>query len=467
MPEFPRAHSERALTTKAPRAMRDDADIRNEAAGKAKVMGAAVSEMSKSMAAWTAHVEKVQSDTALFNYKTGLQEISNAAVNDTDMSNEPRYQKALQELKKTVVTGIESDHLKKRMGAELNYMEQVGAIGIQQEFRKKTILHGQAIKMGEMELKADSGDIAGIKAVAKEAIADGTWNELEAYKQERRHISQARENMFISDLNNNPEKAKQGLQQNAYGFTVEELNNAGKVYEREVQVIRDQNENLIIDEGRELKDTDVAGKDALIEKVADQRKKGLIDANFADSKTKELESVSTPKVDSNEADEQANILAIKFASLKKKEAWAKRASFAERAQFRADVLEAKRIGAIDKTTMNDYLDRAAKHFKNDKQLATSLESMFSMSEDLYSNPDNRNVAKAQMVKDLMNKIINDIPPDEALTQVITERVESDYPGYPAERLVETMRDLGHSDLQQTWDALENMKRKKAAWPSQD
>ena len=82
MPDFPRASSQRDLTTSQPRAMRDDADIRTDAANNAKIAGGAIDSITDTTVKWNASVEKVQSDTAMYNMKSGLLDISEQLVNE-------------------------------------------------------------------------------------------------------------------------------------------------------------------------------------------------------------------------------------------------------------------------------------------------------------------------------------------------------------------------------------------------
>ena len=76
MPEFPRANSERSLTTDQPRAFRDDADIRTDAVDRNKIAANAIDTVTDTTMKWNASVEKVQSDTAMYNLKSGLLDVS-------------------------------------------------------------------------------------------------------------------------------------------------------------------------------------------------------------------------------------------------------------------------------------------------------------------------------------------------------------------------------------------------------
>ena len=214
MPEFPRYNSERSLTTKQPRAMHPGADIRNEAGALTKRAKGAVDDFSKTLMAWNKNVERVQTDTALYNYKMDLQEISNDAVNEQDITKLGDYQKRLAKLKEQVLGSVGSNHVKNQMAAELNYMESVGNVGLQKEFRQKVIIHDQARATGELDNAARTGNIYEVERITAKAVEDGTWNELEAEKRRIQYSSKARMSAFTADLNANPKQTKQNLKKN-------------------------------------------------------------------------------------------------------------------------------------------------------------------------------------------------------------------------------------------------------------
>jgi len=434
MPDFPRAHSERALTTKQPRAMRNDADVRNEAAGKAKVMSGAVNQLQSGMQKWQQYTEKVQQDTALYNYKTGLQEISNEAVLDKDITSEGSYQKRVQDLKKDATAGIASERVKQGMAAEINYMETVGSIGIQTEFRKKTVLHGQKVALDNLSLLAQSpGNEEAIKLAAADATKSGYWNEVQGRAQEVKYLKQMRQNWLIQDINEDPGVAEKGILSNKYGFDLGELENAGKIYERELQVIRNQTEEELID----LQSSGGLTEDI----VKDMRDKKKIDANFAKSMIKDLNTVSVPKPEALESITGANILAEKFKALKDNEwAW-KSASFEDRTKFRADAFDAHRNGFIDDEELDEYLGETSKKFYSSPEFTNAMQAVFDTSQEYVSN-EKKAISKQQMTKALMEKVKAGIAPKDALNEVVIDRIGADYPGVDPENLMFTAKKRG-------------------------
>ena len=437
MSEFPRAHSERALTTERPQALRDDADIRNEAAGKAKVAGAAVESLSKSVTDWNGVVEKVQTDTALYNYKTGLQDISNNAAMDTDINSERKYQKQVLDLKKNVLKGVSSEQVKNRMGAELNYMEKVGSIDIQTAFRKKTVAHGQSVALSNLELLSQTpGSEKAIEAAIKDAVQTGYFDEVEGFKQEKLYKAKMRENWFLQEVNENPADAKKRLIDNAYGFTISEKDDAWKVYDRELRTIQDQSEK----EFMQMKLDGTLKEDAIRAAI----KKEKIAPETGIAMIKDLNTVVQPKATELDKVAAFNKLVAMRDALKDKDPWFWTSStFQERSKYRAEVFKAHSNGFIDDDQLsNDFLtEEISDKFMADKVFQNAMKQVNSLSEN-YQSREDKDIAKAMMSKDLTRKIMDGLTPDEALRAVSAERIQADFPDVKAEDLLFTAKKYG-------------------------
>lgn len=452
MPEFPRHSSQRSLTTQQPRAFRQDADIRSDAADRSKIAGKAIADVTDTMTKWNAAVEKVQYDTAMYNFKSGLQEISNEVVLDPDITAEATYQKKMQDLRKSVTKGIGNTGLVNRMTPELNYLENMGSLGIQQEFRKKTIIHGQKIKLDELSLVAQNPTADGpeqIKAIVDDAVKSGYWDEVKGRQLQKQYTDDLRENMFIQDLNADPATTEKNLMKNNYGFDVDELENAGKIYERELKVIQNQTEENLI----EMYVNNTLTEDT----IREQLRLGKVSASFAKTQIKALNTVTIPKVEALESVTQQNILAAKYNALKDKEwAW-KNASYDDRTQFRADVFQAKHKGWIDQELFEDYLTKSKDKFFSDPVFQNAMKSVFDMSKE-YATTEAKAIAQAQMSKDLMRKAGNGMAPLEALDAVLQERIASDFPGVDPVDLVYTAKKRGVK----VWQVYELLKGAESA-----
>ena len=439
MPEFPRAHSDRALTTRQPRAFRDDADIQDQAGKRTKIASNAVAQVTETANKWNQAVEKIQTDTAMYNFKVGLQEIANEAVNENDIAAESRYQKKVQDLKKEVVGGINNPGLVNRMGPELDYMVNMGSLGIQKTFRDKTVIHGQKVKTQEMALAAQTGDIDGIAALAKDGVSSGYWNELEAYKLETKYKKEARENMFIQDLNDNPAEAEKALARNAYGFDVEELDNAGKVFERQLNVIQNQTaeEFMQMKLDGTLKDEDLIRQAVAIKKL---------DPKVGIAMIKDLNTVVAPKATALDKTTEFNKLVAMRDALKSKEsAWLGlgNADWEQRANYRAAVFNAHASGLITDAEMStDFLqEEVTAKFMNDPKFQNSMKEIYDMSEQ-YMSKEDRDIAKAEMSKSITRKVMGGMAPADALSETIIERVAADFPGVDPVSLVYTAKKRG-------------------------
>lgn len=437
MPDFPRADSQRALTTQQPRALRNDADIQDRAGKMTKQTTAALDTAQQGMMQWQTHVDKVQQDTALYNYKIGMQKISNDAVLDTDITAEAKYQKQVQDLKKDVLKGVSSEYVKNNMAAELNYMQTVGAIGIQSEFRKKTVLHGQAVAQANLDLLAQSpGNEEAIKKATKDAIKTGYWDEPTAYAKEKKALTDMRQNSFIQDLNEDPAKAQQALLKNTYGFSVEELESAGKIYERDLKVIQNQNEKDFIQQKLDgtLKE-DV---------IRDAIKKKKVDPQSGIAMIKDLNTVVQPQATQLDKVTAFNKLVAMRDSLKDKDPWFwTNSTFSERAKYRAEVFDAHRKGLISTDEMEkDFLSpEVSDKFMGDKVFQNAMKQVNSLS-DQYQSREDKDIAKAMMSKDLTRKVMDGMRPDDALQVVSAERIQADFPDVKAEDLLYSAKKYG-------------------------
>lgn len=441
MPEFPRHHSERTPTTAQPRALRKDADVRDEARHRTRAAVSGIAEITDATLKWNAAVEKIQADTARHNFKLGIHEISNQAVQDTDITAEPIYQKKIQDLRKQVTDGLGNPSLAKRMGAELDYMANMGSLGIQSTFRKKTIIHGQKVKMDELNMIAQNpteNSAVEIKAVIADAVKAGYWDEVQGYKYEQRYLAQMRQNMFIQDLNEDPAQAQKNMLKNTYGFTIEELNDAGKIFERELKVIQNQTEI----EGMQMKLDGTLTEDWL----RDQMKIKKLGAKAGIAMIKDLNTIVAPKATALDKTAEFNRLVAMRTALKKKEnvfLGFGDASFDERTEYRAAVFDAHRKGLITDSEMeNDFLtEEISNKFMRDPKFNNAMEAIYDTSEQYMSRED-KAIAKAQMSKELVRKVMDGMNPTDALDLVIREKIAADFPGVDPVDLMYTAKKRG-------------------------
>lgn len=229
MPDFPRYSSQRSLTTQQPRALRDDADIHTEAAERTKIATGAISDVSDTLVKWNAAVEKIQADTAMYNFRAGMQEIYTDASLDSDINAESKYQQRRADLQESVVKGIDNQGLINRITPELNYLSNLGSMEIQTAFRKKIILHGQKIVLDDLTLLANNPtDLSedAIKNRITEAVTDGLYSEVEGFKLQKEYLSDMQQNRFRQDARLDREQAKKNLESGKYNFDQKQTDTA-------------------------------------------------------------------------------------------------------------------------------------------------------------------------------------------------------------------------------------------------
>lgn len=437
MAEFPRANSERALTTKQPLALRDDFVAEDSAGKLTKQTTNALSGVQDSMVKYQAFTEKVQQDTALYNYKTGAQEIANRAVEDTNIQNEGLYQKQLLELQKNSVKGISSERVKNGLSAEMNYMNTVASVGIQTEFRKKTLLHGQAVAQANLDTLAQTpGNESAIKSAVQDAVKTGYWDEVTGYSKEKSALKDMRKNGLIQLVNDDPAEAEKALVSNKPGFDVAELDNAWKIYDRELKSIQDQTEK----EFMQMKLDKTLNEDVI--RIAIKKKK--LDPQSGIAMIKDLNTVVQPKATALDKTAAFNKLVAMRDALKDKDPWFwTDSTFKERTKYRAEVYNAHSQGLISDDEMDkDFLSpEISDKFMGDKVFQNAMKQVNSLSSQ-YQSKEDKAIAQALMSKSLTRKVMDGMSPEEALNVVSAERIQADFPDVRAEDLLFSAKKYG-------------------------
>lgn len=108
-------------------------------------------------------------------------------------------------------------------------------------FMKNIGKNGDAITRGKLDLMANAfdGTPASEKAIdytINQAVANHIYDPGEAYKLKEQTIKEARNKLFINDLNTNPELADERLKSNYYKFDVDVAEKARSHYETQVKL---------------------------------------------------------------------------------------------------------------------------------------------------------------------------------------------------------------------------------------
>lgn len=175
---------------------------------------------------------------------------------------------------------------------DLHAIETENAISA--TFMKNIAINGDVVTREALKELSDAYD--GSEAVKKaiettinQAAANHIYNPKQAYVLKEDTLKEAKDNFFLRDLNTNPAIAEEKLKTNAYDFDIVELKNARSIYDTDIQKIRNQNEEAVIDSYLKNELTP-----EIVRSLRDQKK---IDANFAVSMIATLNKPPSIKTD--------------------------------------------------------------------------------------------------------------------------------------------------------------------------
>jgi len=138
MPNFPRHSSGASLTTQQPRAFRNDADFRNDAAVNNKIASTAISAIQDTAVKWNDAL--VTSQVNAFKAQKGIfmADVKSRATLDPDQNAADKYLKEVEDYNKNALKGM-SEMAKREAGAELFSDTEIAKIQINGVFQKKII----------------------------------------------------------------------------------------------------------------------------------------------------------------------------------------------------------------------------------------------------------------------------------------------------------------------------------------
>lgn len=227
MPPFPRYQSKGQLTTQKPAVdavANTDAQISETRAQ----MGQAVSENSLK---WVNALDTIQKTTALANFKTGMADIQNRALNDPNYNNSEQYYSEIKKLKDDNLKGFSTKTAETEMALNFGYESQVGSIQVENIFKKKALDMGRAstLRLLDQESSNPSPNMeSNISGILSAQIDKGIFSHEEGYKLEQDHIKAGRYNAFLADVNTDPALAQARLEKNEYGLDALSLDKAKK-----------------------------------------------------------------------------------------------------------------------------------------------------------------------------------------------------------------------------------------------
>ena len=371
-----------------------------------------------------------QEGTAKLEFLKAAQAEEERSLTDTEnLSDLTSYQRSLKEKSAQALSKVSNPQLRRQLENEfeLQAMQSLTKIKATQWTRMK---EKNVANMNEFIIEAQAqfanGDGAALDTIVRDVnsyVKAGIISADDAQKVTAAAFKGAKKSRFTYDINNNPALTEQNLLKNTYNFDVAELDAAQKVFEQQLKVIRNDTQQSLID----MRIAGTTPKEDMVNIIKEQRKLGRIDAAFAKSAIDDIEKVTIPNVSALESVTQKNILDAKFTALKDKE-WAWRtASFDDRTQFRADVFKAHSNGWIDDDQLNGYLSSNTDKYFSDPKFTNAMKAVFNTS-DHYATTEKKEIAKHQMSSALMEKVGNGVDPQQALDEVVTERMAADFPG---------------------------------------
>lgn len=162
-------------------------------------------------------------------------------------------------------------------------------LDVQSDWMKNVARNGQAATGIYYDAIATTfkGTPEEIKAINDRAnldIANNISTPEQAYKDAQATIKKGWNNMYLTDLKDNPKLAGERLDAKFYGFDVVETEKARAIYDREIKKIQNDTADAIIKD-------ELNGKPHSVDEIIDLMNLGKIDTGWAESKIKNLTTI--------------------------------------------------------------------------------------------------------------------------------------------------------------------------------
>ncbi len=226
--------------------------------------------------------QEAKETQAELNQRTQNDDLLARATADPDVNSYDKYKQENDKIKKESVAGFKNKLNAGNAIAKADYYAKTTDTQLQAIFRKKMIDNQQANLLGLLDKDAAIGSIDSIKSRIERNKQQGFINETDAYKLEEKYTKQAKQNMFLADLNADPETAKENLSKNVYDFAPKELETAKKFQDKADKRMKEEFKNAqmatVNDFGEKLAKRTLTNED-----VQDAISSGLIDAEMGGS----------------------------------------------------------------------------------------------------------------------------------------------------------------------------------------
>jgi hypothetical protein len=191
------------------------------------------------------------------------------------------YEDSLRKLRQDVVKGFNNKETEEKfLSSEYDLSAISTKNAIQTKFNKNMISEGRSTTNELVDNFANAYAISGdewylekIGTTLDRATSQGFFDAEKSSDLKKAALKDARNKLFINDLNSNPKLADDRLKSNFYKFEVDDMEKARAHYTRELNLIKNTNEEAVLD--------DYLNGGLTIDRVKALRDEKKIDANFA------------------------------------------------------------------------------------------------------------------------------------------------------------------------------------------
>jgi len=435
------------------------------------------------IAKWQEASDLVKYTAAKANYEANSVDIMNRAEADADYTAAEKYMGEYDRLAHDILKDIPESPVKNRVKFELEKRNQMAKIKIANIYRNKAIDYTKkeflpkAIEaLNEKRMNAYSEKEfmdadRDIKNLIKEQISKGIISGADG---DKLYLS-AQKALIDYDIMARPEVALAELQKGNHGLykgvatqdrikymkTAEKrLEQVKKNKKAMLAIARDETESALLDE--KYKGTLTPTK---VENLAAE---GEISRVFADALISSLTSIPPIEIGPVEKmtkyvelTERADLIQSKI------EGWFSEPSFEEVTQFRADVLTAESLGYITHSQSEGLVSKTAEAIRGNEEFKRAVNQLKAYS-SMYDDEHAQIKVKAEMYESLIKKVQNGAPPEQALKEVVREKVSSEISEAAAKRAEsirgrliaqnETGEEIYSDDNGKTWYYVKTGKR---------
>lgn len=273
MPALPRHESERSLTTQQPSPLAPEGiggKMYGLVAENAKAASGALETVYDAGQKWNKEVNTMRANQSMYAMRLDVQGISERAAVEQDPNKVEEYKKEIANAYEKYNTGFTDPRISAEVQQKLGYESLSAQIQLDGLFKKKMIVQQRASSSDQATdmVNHPTGDLTADIQRVKD-FYDGSVNPLDGLEnvnlkiyspEERQKLRVESEkdmkmNTFLQEFRNDPKKAEQKFEANAYGMTIEDQEKARskikeiKRMDREAQTENVANASLAIFSG--------------------------------------------------------------------------------------------------------------------------------------------------------------------------------------------------------------------------